>query len=125
LNLFEGYRCVGQKIVDTIAYEVVDDKGNKATANLNISIHGANDGAKTSDIIAAIDWITEHHIAPSVINMSLGGKGVNRAELEAIRVASNKGIVVVVSAGSYGNIFGGSSLTSCSILTGIIPEKRV
>ena len=54
----------------------------------------------TSDIIAGIDWVTNNHIKPAIVNMSLGGDTAY-AEEDAIRASmAQKGIAYVVAAGN-------------------------
>jgi subtilisin family serine protease len=52
-----------------------------------------------SDVIAGIDWVTQNHVKPAVINMSLGGEA-SRAVDEAIARATQVGVTVVVAAGN-------------------------
>jgi subtilisin len=53
----------------------------------------------TSGILAGIDWVVKHGNI-DVINMSLGGSGVDQAYDDAFVAANNAGIVVVVAAGN-------------------------
>lgn len=56
----------------------------------------------TSDIIAAIDWVTEHADEIDVVNMSLGGVRGSGEDLmhKAIQASVEKGVVYVVAAGN-------------------------
>ncbi|MCS0635469.1 S8 family peptidase [Streptomyces sp. LP05-1] len=57
-------------------------------------------GAGTTDqVVAGIDWVTEHHQGPSVANMSLGG-GADQAMDAAVRGAVAAGITFGVAAGN-------------------------
>ncbi|CCB91654.1 Subtilisin amylosacchariticus [Waddlia chondrophila 2032/99] len=75
-----------------------------------------------SDIIAAIEWVTEHADQIDVVNMSLGDLGNGTFMHEAIQKSVNKGIVYVVAAGNssmdiYGhnrNYFKGSNFFPAS-----------
>jgi len=62
-------------------------------------------GGTLSDIIEGINWCIQNRI--QVINMSLGiiGKQTSRTLHAAIKRAHRKGIVIVASAGNYGNLF--------------------
>jgi len=53
----------------------------------------------TSDVVAGIDWVTEHASGPSILNLSIGG---SRSPLldAAIDGAAAAGIVVVAAAGN-------------------------
>lgn len=48
---------------------------------------------------AAVDWVTDHHIKPAVVNMSLSGAG-NDSFDKAIRKSIAAGVVYVVAAGN-------------------------
>jgi subtilisin family serine protease len=71
-----------------------------------VNIHGvrvldcSGNGA-TSNIIAAVDWVTGHRISPAVVNMSLGGP-VNDALDAAVRHSIATGITYVIAAGNSG-----------------------
>ncbi|QNI98421.1 S8 family peptidase [Synechococcus sp. RS9902] len=58
----------------------------------------AEDGGYTSDIIAGIYWAVDN--GADVINMSLGGSWPDRAYLDSIEYASDKGVVVVMASGN-------------------------
>jgi subtilisin family serine protease len=53
-----------------------------------------------SAVIAGIDWVTRHHVAPSVANMSLGG-AASAAMDSAIRNSIAAGVTYVVAAGNF------------------------
>lgn len=53
-----------------------------------------------SDIIDAIDWVTEHSDEVDVVNMSLGGLGSSQMMHDSIKRSVNKGVVYVVAAGN-------------------------
>jgi subtilisin len=60
-----------------------------------------------SDIIAAVDWVTEHADEVDVVNMSLGAFGSSELMHEAIKRSVDKGVVYVVAAGNNSmDIFG-------------------
>ncbi|MDX1668309.1 MAG: S8 family peptidase, partial [Limnobacter sp.] len=52
-----------------------------------------------SDTIAGIEWVVENHVAPAVINLSLGGSGFQALD-DAIASAYRQGIVSVAAAGN-------------------------
>jgi aqualysin 1 len=52
-----------------------------------------------SGVIAGIDWVTERHVKPAVVNMSLGG-GLIRAVDEAVTRSITHGITYVLAAGN-------------------------
>ena len=97
--------------------------GSVACKNSENGVFGVAPGAKlialkvldeygrgwNSDIIAAIDWVTEHSKEIDVVNMSLGGyRGADAVDLmhEAIKKSVAKGVVYVAAAGNDGlNIF--------------------
>ncbi|RLL66868.1 S8 family peptidase [Streptomyces sp. Z26] len=53
----------------------------------------------TEQVVAGIDWVTEHHDGPSVANLSLGG-GADEAIDTAVREAVASGVTVAVAAGN-------------------------
>ncbi len=53
-----------------------------------------------SDIIAAIDWVTDHSEEVDVVNMSLGSLGNSGFLHNSIKNSVNKGVVFVVAAGN-------------------------
>ncbi|MEV6445703.1 S8 family serine peptidase [Amycolatopsis sp. NPDC051716] len=53
----------------------------------------------TSQIIAGVDWVTQHAQRPAVVNMSLGG-GQSAAEDLAVKNSIAAGITYVVAAGN-------------------------
>ncbi|MFE0022539.1 S8 family serine peptidase [Amycolatopsis sp. NPDC059021] len=53
----------------------------------------------TSQIIAGVDWITQHAQRPAVVNMSLGG-GKSAAQELAVKNSIAAGLTYVVSAGN-------------------------
>jgi subtilisin family serine protease len=58
------------------------------------------DGQGTnSAVLAAFDWIFQHHVTPAVINMSLGGPKSPSVD-NAVRAAIAKGISVIIAAGN-------------------------
>ena len=81
------------KGINLIAVRVMDDKGS----------------GFYSDIIAGLDWATQHHTTkPAVGNLSLGG-GASFSLDEAVRRAIADGIVICVAAGNSNADAGSSS----------------
>ncbi|WP_226967075.1 S8 family peptidase [Streptomyces phaeolivaceus] len=75
-----------------VAVRVLDDAG----------------GGTTAQVIAGIDWVTEHARKPAVANMSLGGPG--NAQLDtAVRNSIASGVTFTVAAGNDGIAAGLSS----------------
>jgi subtilisin family serine protease len=59
-----------------------------------------NSGSGTTEqVVAGIDWVTQHHSGPSVANMSLGG-GVDEALDAAVQKAIASGVTFAVAAGN-------------------------
>jgi subtilisin family serine protease len=61
---------------------------------LNCSGSGSNSG-----VIAGVDWVTSHHVAPAVANMSLGG-GASTALDTAVRNSIASGVTYAIAAGN-------------------------
>ncbi|MEU6843238.1 S8 family serine peptidase [Streptomyces sp. NPDC046716] len=66
-----------------VAVRVLDDQGS----------------GTTEQVVAGIDWVTEHHSGPSVANMSLGG-GVDEALDAAVKKSIDSGVTYAVAAGN-------------------------
>src|SRR3954467_8146528 len=54
---------------------------------------------RSSDVIAGIDWVTEHRVRPAVANLSLGGKPSNALDA-ALRKMIASGVATAVAAGN-------------------------
>ena len=79
-----GKTCGVAKGIKLISVRVLDDDGK----------------GYSSDIVAGLDWATEHHTSnPAVGNLSLGG-AISNATDEAVRRAIADGIVICVAAGN-------------------------
>ncbi|MBN2386094.1 MAG: S8 family peptidase [Anaerolineales bacterium] len=76
------------------SYGVAKDVTLYAVRVLNCSGSGT-----TSGVIAGVDWVTAHHIAPAVANMSLGGTASDAIDL-AVSNSINSGVLYSVSAGN-------------------------
>ena len=61
-----------------------------------------NSGSGTTEqVVAGIDWVTQHAVKPAVANMSLGG-GVDTALDTAVRNSIASGVTYAVAAGNDG-----------------------
>ncbi|MEV0449139.1 S8 family serine peptidase [Streptomyces sp. NPDC050600] len=58
-----------------------------------------NGSGTTEQVVAGIDWVTQHHSGPSVANMSLGG-GADEALDAAVQRAIASGVTFAVAAGN-------------------------
>lgn len=90
-----GTHCAGGAAGNT--YGVA----SAATIHAVKSMNDEGQGARAWQV-AAIDWITASGVLPSVISMSLGGRGADPVYTKSIGAATAKGIVVVVAAGNSG-----------------------
>lgn len=74
-----------------------------------LKVLDANGSGWLSDILSAIDWVTDHADMIDVVNMSLGGYGTSDLYHQAIQRSVAKGVVYVVAAGNESmDIFGSS-----------------
>ncbi|AEM82084.1 S8 family peptidase [Streptomyces violaceusniger] len=71
------------KKAKVVAVRVLDDQGS----------------GTTEQVVAGIDWVTEHHQGPSVANMSLGGTP-DEALDAAVQKAIDSGVTFAVAAGN-------------------------
>ncbi|MFJ7263320.1 S8 family serine peptidase [Streptomyces globosus] len=71
------------KKAKVVAVRVLDDNGS----------------GTTEQVVAGIDWVTQHHSGPSVANMSLGG-GADEALDAAVKRAIASGVTFAVAAGN-------------------------
>ncbi|MGW5445614.1 S8 family peptidase [Streptomyces asiaticus] len=80
------------KKAKVVAVRVLDDQGS----------------GTTEQVVAGIDWVTEHHEGPSVANMSLGGTP-DEALDAAVQKAIDSGVTFGVAAGNESADAGQSS----------------
>ncbi|MBI0375989.1 S8 family peptidase, partial [Streptomyces albiflaviniger] len=80
------------KKAKVVAVRVLDDQGS----------------GTTEQVVAGIDWVTEHHEGPSVANMSLGGTP-DEALDAAVQKAIDSGVTFGVAAGNESADASGSS----------------
>lgn len=72
-----------------------------------LKVLAADGSGWMSDIIEAIDWVTDHADEIDVVNMSLGGLGNSGMMRASIKRSVNKGVVYVAAAGNSSmDIFG-------------------
>ena len=60
----------------------------------------ASGGARTSDIIRALQWAVDHHL--DVVNCSFGGDEPSQLEEEAYRAARDANVLVIAAVGNEG-----------------------
>ncbi|WNZ08596.1 S8 family peptidase [Streptomyces sp. 11x1] len=77
------------KKAKVVAVRVLDDAG----------------GGTTAQVIAGVDWVTEHARKPAVANMSLAGLGNTQLD-EAVRNSIASGVTYTVAAGNDGRAAG-------------------
>jgi aqualysin 1 len=69
-------------------------------ANLfSVRVLGCNATGSLSQLISGIEWITENHIAPAVVNISISGPASQALDL-AIQKSIEAGVTYVVAAGN-------------------------
>ena len=71
-----------------------------------------NGSGTASRLIAAINWVAEHHVPNSVANVSIGGAASAAVDL-AVMNAVAKGVAFTVAAGN-GGLFGGTNACNVS-----------
>lgn len=76
----------------------------KGVSLVAVRVLDCNGSGTTSGVIAGIDWVTQHHAAQAVANMSLGG-GFSQSLNDAVTNSITSGVTYGVAAGN-GNFFG-------------------
>ncbi len=71
----------------------------KQVSLVAVRVLGCDGSGSTTGVIAGIDWVTAHHVGPSVANMSLGG-GASSALDAAVRASIASGVAYALSAGN-------------------------
>jgi len=88
-----GTHCAGSAAGTTFGV------ASEATVRSVKTLSDQGSGARSWQI-AAIDWITTNGVKPSIISMSLGGRGQDPSYTAAIGAATEAGITVVVASGN-------------------------
>lgn len=65
-----------------------------------VRVLNCSGGGSSSNLIAAIDWITARHASPAVANISLSMSGISTALDSAIKKSVAAGVVYVIAAGN-------------------------
>jgi subtilisin family serine protease len=65
-----------------------------------VRVLNCNGGGSSSNLIAAIDWITARHAKPAVTNISLSMSGVSTTLDSAIKKSVAAGVTYVIAAGN-------------------------
>jgi subtilisin family serine protease len=76
----------------------------KGVSLVGVRVLNCSGSGTTSGVIAGIDWVTSHHAASAVANMSLGG-GASSSLDDAVRRSIASGVTYAIAAGN-GNIVG-------------------
>ncbi|HSK74252.1 MAG TPA: S8 family peptidase, partial [Pyrinomonadaceae bacterium] len=66
-----------------------------------VRVLNCSGGGSSSNLIAAIDWITAHHAKPAVVNISLTMGGVSTTLDSAIKKSIAAGVTYVIAAGNH------------------------
>ena len=102
----KNYDCNGHgtHVAGTIGAK--DDTTSVLGAAPGVALTGlkvldCNGSGSTSNIIAAVDWVTANAKKPAVVNMSLGGSA-SKALDDAVRKSASNGYLYMVAAGNSG-----------------------
>jgi aqualysin 1 len=71
----------------------------KGVSLVAVRVLNCSGSGSTSGVIAGIDWVTSHHTAKAVANMSLGGNASNALD-NAVRNSIAGGVVYAIAAGN-------------------------
>lgn len=66
----------------------------------NVRVLGCDGSGTTSGVLAAIEWITNNHVSPAVVNMSLGSDEPSVAVENAIAASISQGVHYALAAGN-------------------------
>ena len=64
-----------------------------------VRVFGCAGTTTNEKVLAGIDWVTENHIKPAVVNMSLGG-AADQTEDDAVQAMIDAGVITVIAAGN-------------------------
>lgn len=64
-----------------------------------VRVLDCNGSGTTAQVVAGIDWVTGHHAAPAVANMSLGGSASSGLDT-AVRTSIASGVSYAIAAGN-------------------------
>jgi len=83
-----------------------------------IKVLGDNGSGAMSDVIAGIEWVTDHADQIAVANMSLSGEGFMSSLRSAIQRSVEAGVVYVVAAGNKSkDIYGENGVVDTAAVT--------
>jgi subtilisin family serine protease len=91
----------------------------KAVELYAVRVLNCQGSGTTAQVVAGVDWVTQHAVAPAVANMSLGGS-VSNAIDQAVSSSIASGVTYAVAAGN-GNFLGLAS-DACTVSPARVPE---
>ena len=71
----------------------------KGASLISVRVLACGGTGTWSSIIAGVDWVTQYHVKPAVVNMSLGGGG-NTSLDAAVSASISAGVTYAVAAGN-------------------------
>lgn len=103
-----GTHCAGSAAGETV--------GVAPSASIRgIKVLGDNGSGSWSWSYQALDWLATSPVRPAVGSMSLGGRGTQQAMRDAVDVAVNAGVTIVVAGGN-------SNSDACGFSPAFIPS---
>ncbi len=101
-----------QTVIDSFSYQITDDQGATATANLNITVTGANDAPTAGNDAQPIPLIEDANL-PSIFQFADTGASlfVNDTDIDTLDTLTVTNVAGSVSSspsfggGTYGNLF--------------------
>ncbi len=86
----------------------------KEVSLVAVRVLDCNGSGTTAQVVAGIDWVTEHAVKPAVANMSLGG-GADTALDEAVQRSIAAGVTYAIASGN-------SNADACGFSPARVPE---
>ena len=72
----------------------------KGVQLIAVRVLNCSGSGSISEVIAGVDWVTQNHVSPAVVNMSLGADGATPSLENAVRNSIASGVTYSIAAGN-------------------------